>query len=218
MTARRRTAGQSGIAAEHALLGLLAMGSEEQPGYGYDLARHFGEGQPLAEVLRLEPGMLYHHLKKLARAGWIVTDDEALPGRPTRRLSSLTQAGRSELERWLREPVAHTREIRLDFLVKLYFVGRLAPSQSQPLLDGQRHVLERLINSLRGQRNRLSAGEGGDATYARLVLELRLAQTEAALLWLDRVRQALPGEVATQNIDPARRLSAVDRVDGVGEG
>ncbi|MDQ3779847.1 MAG: hypothetical protein M3354_04765, partial [Chloroflexota bacterium] len=53
--------------AEHAILGLLALGVRPGEGYGYDLARQFSLGQPLADVLRLEPGMLYHHLKKLER-------------------------------------------------------------------------------------------------------------------------------------------------------
>jgi len=187
MRSKRGNAARAGTPAEYALLGLLAMGEEGQPGYGYDLARHFGEDQPLAEVLRLEPGMLYHHLKKLARAGWVEATAEELPGRPARRLYSLTAVGRAELERWLREPVAHTREIRLDFLVKLFFVRALAPELAGPLLAGQRAVLERLVHSLRGQLGRLAGAAGADADYSRLVLELRLAQTEAAVAWLARV-------------------------------
>lgn len=179
--------GRTGMAAEHALLGLLAMGEEQRSGYGYDLARHFADGQPLAEVLRLEPGMLYHHLKKLASAGWVEATDEAVPGRPTRRLYALTAAGRVALDRWLREPVAHTREIRLEFLVKLFFVRVLAPGQVVPLVDGQKAVLERLVGSLRGQLARLDGEDRPDAAYHRLVLELRLAQTEAAVAWLGRV-------------------------------
>ncbi|CAA9536533.1 MAG: hypothetical protein AVDCRST_MAG59-379 [uncultured Thermomicrobiales bacterium] len=190
----RRGGGRAGMPAEHALLGLLAMGEERYPssGYGYDLARHFADGQPLAAVLRLEPGMLYHHLKKLASAGLVEATEEALPGRPTRRLYALTASGRTELERWLREPVAHTREIRLEFLVKLFFVRLLAPNQTRPLVAGQQAVLEQLAGSLRGQLGRLEREDRPDAGYHRLVLELRLAQTEAAVAWLERVGEGEP--------------------------
>lgn len=192
MAKGRRSGGRVSTPAEHALLGLLAMGEDglgdgQGSGYGYDLARHFADGQPLAEVLRLEPGMLYHHLKKLAGAGWVGATAEDLPGRPTRRLYALTPAGRAELDRWLREPVAHTREIRLEFLVKLFFVRLLEPALAQPLVDGQRAVLERLVASLRGQLAGLDGQDPADAAYRRLVLELRLAQTEAAVAWLGRV-------------------------------
>src|ERR687896_1243600 len=106
----------SQMPAEHAILGLLAL--EDGAGHGYDLSRHFGEGRPLAAVLRLEVGMLYHPLKKLARAGWVAPVAGAAESRPPRQVYALTDAGRAELVRWLGEPVAHTREIRLEFLVK----------------------------------------------------------------------------------------------------
>ena len=47
----------SGMPAEHALLGLLAM-REGGTGHGYDLARGFGPEAPLGSVIRLEPGMV----------------------------------------------------------------------------------------------------------------------------------------------------------------
>ncbi len=89
--------------AEHAILGLLYF--EQGGGHGYDLARHFGDDQPLGDVLKLEPGMLYHHLKKLARTGWVTVDIEPQGTRPPRQVYTLTDDGTSELLRWLREPV-----------------------------------------------------------------------------------------------------------------
>jgi DNA-binding PadR family transcriptional regulator len=178
--------------AEHAILGLLAVDAAGSRGYGYDLARHFSEGQPLAAVLRLEPGMLYHHLKKLERAGWVESTTEETSSRPARRVYRLTAAGRGELDRWLEEPVAHTREIRLEFLVKLYFARRLDPARAGRLLAEQRAICRSLEESLSRQ---LDEGKGAtdgsvDAaaqSFRRLVLELRIAQTRAAVVWLDQV-------------------------------
>lgn len=183
--------------AEHAILGLLALdgdGAGDGLGYGYDLARHFGDGQPLAAVLRLEPGMLYHHLKKLDRVGWIAADGPAPETRPARQVYRLTPAGRSELARWLGEPVARTREIRLEFLVKLYFARRLDPARAARLLAEQRDRCRRLEGSLEGQLGRgddgSSAGSTQDRAFLHLVLDLRLAQTRAAIAWLDRASSA----------------------------
>ena len=180
----------SGMAAEHALLGLLAL-SPGGAGHGYDLARHFGAEAALGNVIRLEPGMIYHHLKKLERLGWVAS----LPGsadRPARRPFALTPAGRAELARWLGEPVAHTREIRLEFLVKLYFALLLDPAIAVRLVTEQRDRCARLIASL--SEKLASAGEDGDPPsreqrFGYLVLDMRLAQTRAALEWLDRVGQ-----------------------------
>jgi len=176
--------------AEHALLGLLAL-AEGGASHGYDLARSFAEGQPLGDVLRLEPGMLYHHLKKLEREGWIESATEEQMTRPARRSHRLTRAGRAELERWFAEPVAHTREIRLEFLVKLHFIRALDPERLPALVREQREVLQRLADSLERQLGQV-IGEPGDADgdYRRAVIDLRIAQTRAALDWLDAVGRA----------------------------
>jgi PadR family transcriptional regulator, regulatory protein AphA len=178
-----------GMAAEHAILGLLAL-RDSGTGHGYDLARQFSPGAPLGNVVRLEPGMVYHHLKKLERLGWVSAVPEVEPGRPARRLFALTSSGRAELGRWLSEPVAHTREIRLDFLVKLYLALLLDPTLAVRLVDEQRDRCARLVESL---ANRLQSGhvdtaqDPVTARFGDMVLDMRLAQTRAAVAWLDRV-------------------------------
>jgi len=172
--------------AEHAILGLLQL--DDGSGHGYDLARHFAEGQPLATVIRLEPGMLYHHLKKLDRVGWATGTLEPQGSRPPRMVYRITEAGRAELQRWLREPVAHTREIRLEFLVKLYFARRLDPRLAQRLVDEQLETCRRLEASLATQLEALAPVEAGDEPeFTQLVLALRLRQTRAAIAWLEEV-------------------------------
>jgi DNA-binding PadR family transcriptional regulator len=177
------------MTAEHAILGLLAL-SESGIGHGYDLARQFSPEAPLGDVVRLEPGMVYHHLKKLERLGWVSAVPEAEPGRPARRLFALSSSGRAALERWLSEPVARTREIRLDFLVKLYLALLLDPALAVRLVDEQRDLCARLVESLSNRLQSIQVEEPGDALTARfgeMVLDMRLAQNRAALAWLDRV-------------------------------
>ena len=178
-----------GMAAEHAILGLLAL-SESGMGHGYDLARQFSPEAPLGNVVRLEPGMVYHHLKKLERLGWVTAVPEMGSGRPTRRLFALSSSGRAELQRWLAEPVARTREIRLDFLVKLYLALLLDPALAVRLVDEQRQLCARLVESLANRLRRTQGEEKQDvaaASFGDMVLDMRLAQTRAALAWLDRV-------------------------------
>jgi PadR family transcriptional regulator, regulatory protein AphA len=172
------------LPAEHALLGLLALTGGTA--HGYELARQFRRGQPLGEVIRLESAMLYKHLKKLARLGWLTMTIEEQAPRPPRQVCTLTPSGEAELRRWLTEPVARTREIRLEFLVKLYFARRLDPLLAQRLVDEQRAVTAQLTESLAAQLYE-AAGAEDDTEFARLVLGLRLKQTRAAQDWLDDV-------------------------------
>ncbi len=169
--------------AEHSLLGLLA-GAGQRGIHGYDLARQFTHGA-LSEIIRLESGMLYHHLKKLDRYGMITTRVIPQVDRPDRQTHTLTPSGQEQLEQWLREPVHATREIRLDFLLKLFFTRRLAPDRLGDLIAQQRVVLTTLSGSLARQLGTPIAPADGDIPERDMVLRLRLLQTNAALTWLD---------------------------------
>jgi DNA-binding PadR family transcriptional regulator len=167
--------------AEHALLGLLAQSAGSR--HGYDLAREFQAGSDLGEIIRLEPGMLYHHLKKLERAGWVTSTQELVERRPARLVYSLTPAGRLQLERWMTEPVGHTREIRLEFLVKLYLANLTDPALSRRLVREQIATLSEIESAQHAE----PAAEGFSAN----VRALRQSQTSTALTWL---RSLLSGD------------------------
>lgn len=187
MTSRKGTAAASlhGMTPEHALLGMLAA-SESGTGHGYDLARSFAPGSPLGSVLHLEAGMIYHHVKKLEKLGWLrlMRDGGRRPGRRT---VAITEEGRAELRRWLAEPVQHTRELRLEFLVKLYLALRLDESTAVRLVDEQRALLVGVHESL--IREPVPAPAAPE--FGALVRDLRARQTEAAIAWLECVQGRL---------------------------
>ncbi len=180
----RATARSHPGAAECTLLGLIALAPAGPEGvHGYDLNRQVGEGA-LAEIIRLEPGMVYHYLKKLERFGLITTTVEQQTARPDRHLHVLTDEGRGRFDAWLAEPVQATRELRLEFLLKLWFARRLDAARANALVADQLAVVERLIASLRTQLARVDDASD-DGRFARRVIELRLAQNEAARAWLE---------------------------------
>jgi PadR family transcriptional regulator AphA len=188
MAARKAPATSSlrSMTPEHALLGVLAT-TESGTGHGYDLARSFAPGSPLGSVLHLEAGMIYHHVKKLEKLGWlrVISDGGRRPGRRT---VAITDEGREELRRWLAEPVQHTREIRLEFLVKLYLALRLDEATARRLVREQRAILEDVRESL------LHDPVPTPATapeFGALVRDLRSMQTAAADAWLDNVQDRL---------------------------
>jgi DNA-binding PadR family transcriptional regulator len=179
--------------AEHAILGLLA--EIDEGAHGYDLARYFSAEEPLGAIVHLEPGMLYHHLKKLSKAGWVTATVEQQGTRPPRQVYQLTRSGQEELHRWLTEPVERTREIRLDFLVKLFFALRADSGLAGDLFRHQRETLERNAAKLAEQRDALAARAEvaeQERAFTLAVIELRRSQTEAALAWLDAQASRLP--------------------------
>lgn len=165
-------------ATEATLLGLIGQAEGDGPVHGYDLQRQLAESA-LGRVIRIEPGMLYHYLKKLARRGLITAEVATQDGRPARHLHTLTTEGRDALAAWLAEPVATTREIRLEFLLKLWF-ARQRPGAAAALVLAQLAMIDRHITSLEAQ---IAALEDGDR-FGADVLGLRLGQNRAIRDWL----------------------------------
>lgn len=173
------------VAAEFAVLGMIASAPEGEI-HGYDLSRVLADSA-LGKIVRIEPGMLYHYLKKLARKGLITTRVEEQIGRPDRQVHALTPDGRTALTEWLLEPVISTREIRLDFLIKLYLGDRLDPGHGARLVQHQMQVMRSRAERLQAQVDDAQPDDPDNA-FGDMVLRLRLGQTTAALEWLSSIR------------------------------
>lgn len=169
------------MAVEMALLGLL----RDNPRHGYDLAREFADGTVLSDIVHLEPSLLYANLKKLERDGLVRSTILRQGARPPRRMLELSPAGVDALTNWLSEPVERTRDLRIEFLLKLYIARRIEPERVPSLVAEQEQVCRRFIASLGEQ---VRAEEDG---FRRLVLEMRLAQNVALVAWLERAGQTI---------------------------
>jgi len=96
---------------------------------------------------------------------------------PSRTIFRATEEGRSELERWLAEPVDHVREIRSLFLLKLILLER-AGLDPKALLEAQRVQVEPAVRTL---EERLSESEGTE----QILVRFRLESTRAVLHFID---------------------------------
>ncbi len=179
---------------EYAVLGLLV----EEPRHGYALARLFAAGTELRQVVRLEMSQLYATLKKLEALGLIGAQPGAAAegeGHRERRVYRATDEGRRQFDAWVGVPVERPRDVRLMFLVKVYFALRRAPTAVLELLAAQDAVLAAFHAQLEAQlAARLAATPrtpGESPRFAVLVLRSRLRQTEAAQAWLADVRAEL---------------------------
>src|SRR5258708_17233673 len=117
-------------AAECAVLGLL----ESQPMHGYEMFQQF-QGGTLGQIIDLEMSKMYAFLKKLERLGYIEAELEPQGVRPPRKIFHLTELGHKTFFEWLTTPVERPREIRLIFLLKLYFVQHIDPKKTAHLID-----------------------------------------------------------------------------------
>lgn len=164
--------GRTLLPGEHAILGLLAL----RPMHGYEMARLFAE-EDLVAVCPVEQSLLYTYLRNIEERGLVAWEERRVGNRPPRKLYELTASGRAELRAWLQQPVGRIREIRLDFLLKVYFLHQLDTETERSLLAEQIDVCEayeaRLESALAGQRG-----------FPRLVALSKLSAATATLQWL----------------------------------
>lgn len=170
------------LTTEHALLGLI----REQPRHGYALYQDLTEPGGLWAVWRMKQSQLYALLAKLEARGYLQATTEPQEGRPPRKVYALTAEGRDAFDQWLRQPVAHGREFRMDFMAKLYFAQREGPTIIRTLIERQRATCQEWLTELAPDE---AKAEGG-YPFARLVRSYREGQIRAMLAWLDECDHA----------------------------
>lgn len=165
------------LSVEHALLGLV----RERPMHGYEIYQRLRAGQGLGLVWQVKQGLLYAMLKRLEQDGLLTATLEARGARPPRKLWQLTPEGARIFAEWLRQPVKHGRDFRLEFLAKLFFARQDGAPAVGALVGAQRATTMSLLAKL---KERAAALER-ERSYDWLVLRYRIGQLEAALRWLD---------------------------------
>jgi DNA-binding PadR family transcriptional regulator len=168
--------------AEYAILGLLA----EQPMHGYELFQRF-QNEVLGQIVHIEMSQLYAFLKKLERLALIEAELEPQGTRPPRKVYQLTPAGRTLLHQWLTVPVERPRDVRIFFLIKLYFAQRQLPQQLPMLIEEEIAACARFLASLETLRHG-SVSIRDQASFGQVVLNSRIYQTRALLDWLHELR------------------------------
>jgi DNA-binding PadR family transcriptional regulator len=135
----------------------------EQPRHGFAIAGLLGAEGSLGRVWRVPKPVIYRALQRLEQLGLVrTTEQQASSQGPVRSLIDATSAGRKAARAWLLRPVAHTRDVRSELLVKLALLDR-AGADPQPLLEAQREHLAPVADSLRA---RLGDAAGFDRTLA----------------------------------------------------
>ncbi len=170
---------------EYAVLGLL----RRRPAYGYELQRQLSGGQGLARVCPVEPAMVYAILKSLS--GLELIDGEWDNSTyPPRAVYATTPEGEATFQRWLRQPVERLRQVRHDFMVKLYFALEEGPGKAAELI-------ERQIEACKAYERGVEAGigEADESSFDAIALQSRVVAVRGTLQWLRASQRSLKASV-----------------------
>jgi PadR family transcriptional regulator AphA len=159
----------------------------ERPLHGYDL--HQRMKAALGPVWRIALSQLYNVLHRLEQNGWIACREEPQEGAPPRRVCQATDEGIRAFRTWSVSPVEHLRDLRVEFVAKLYLLRRGFPEAVPELLAAQMKLLRGTLDAL-AQRKTI---ESDDPAIGAVVLAFRRHQLASAISWLEASREVLCG-------------------------
>lgn len=182
----------------HALLGLL----NYRPATGYDLKATFTNSIHFFWDATLP--QIYRTLKQMEGSGWLNVTVEHQDGKPSRKVYSVTDAGRKELRRWLAEPL-EMPEPRNALLIKVFFGNQMDSTQFAAHLEELQKYHANLLGRYEKEiipvieRYAETTGAYRDARYWNLTLDFgrRHAKMvrdwcQAALASLSQLDQGRP--------------------------
>lgn len=163
---------------EYALLGALMSG----PRHGYDIMQFLDTA--FGSTWHVGTSQLYVLLKRLERDNLVNSGVEIQNTRPSKRTFSLTSAGKKAFMDWLKSPTEHIRDLRIEFLAKLFFFKVLSLNGGNELIRAQVQVLKQMKKMIeRKKRNERDP-------FNKLVFGFKLMIAEACLRWT--IEQAKP--------------------------
>jgi DNA-binding PadR family transcriptional regulator len=171
------------VSLKHALLGLLTY----QPMTGYELKQFFDT--TVKHFWSAELSQIYPTLKALEEQRWVEMHVQVQENRPNRKVYELTNEGREEFRRWMREPLPLPDQ-RDPFLIKVFFGPEIAAEDMLILLRREMEEHQKaLAFDDTEMRQKIEHGSQHEpystrhALYWTLTLEMSMAYRRAYIQW-----------------------------------
>ena len=160
------------------ILGLLVEGEK----HGYEIQK-----SKLLRVWGIPTSQLYNLLKRLEKEGAISSTMAFQKNRPGKRVYALTEEGRKAFLEWVQHPCEKIRDIRTEFLAKLYIIHHLS-------LGIGRRLVEEQIKVCINRRDQIRRERGTADPFETLVRQYRFTMIAATIRWLNSCKEIFGGE------------------------
>ncbi|MEU8824896.1 PadR family transcriptional regulator [Streptomyces sp. NPDC048636] len=168
----------------HALLGLLEAG----PRHGYDLKRafdeRFGHDRPL------HYGQVYSTMSRLLKNGLVEVDGIEAGSGPERKRYAITDAGITDVQRWLATPQKPEEYLQSTLYTKVV-LALLTRRDATEILDTQRSEHLRTMRILTDRKRKGDLADQLICDHALFHLEADLRWLELTAARLDKLREAM---------------------------
>lgn len=173
---------------KHGILGLLNYGDMT----GYEIMLVFRDS--LSYFWPAQTSQIYRELQTLKKNGWVTDRSIAQTGKPDKNLFSITEAGRTELRRWLAETSPAPEKSSL--LMQTFFRGELTPEENIAFFRQLREGCEAfLADSGKPAGNvalyQAAVDDPQKALYWQMTVEYGVLYAQMLRTWTDRCEKML---------------------------
>ncbi len=167
---------QTPFSLEYILLGFL----NERPIHGYDLYKKIRDFEGISLIWHIKQSQLYALLDKLEDVGLLTS--HIVPGEIhlMRKEYQITPIGKSTFLKWVTSPVIHGRDMRQEFLAKLYFAQISGIEVFTELIEEQTKLCGEWLASLQESYSKTT----NDQHYEKIIFQYRISQVKAMIDWL----------------------------------
>jgi len=173
------------VSLKHALLGILSYGEMT----GYEVKQFFDSS--VQHFWNAELSQIYPTLKSLEENSFVTMHVEQQENRPNRKVYQVTDAGREEFLRWVREPL-HASNMRDPFLIKIFF-GTQVPIEDVLILLRRHKEEQQMVLAFAETVLRDKIRESVEHThstrnglYWTLTLEMAISYRRAYVDWCEK--------------------------------
>ncbi|WP_442575091.1 PadR family transcriptional regulator [Microbacterium sp. F51-2R] len=171
------------MSVRQSLLAILDQG----PCYGYQLRAEFD--RRTGSTWPLNVGQIYNTLDRLERDGLAENAGADEHGHVYWRI---TEAGRSEVRRWLDSPVERAAATRDELAIKLAVAATLPGIDVREVIRAQRQAsIAQLRRLAEAQTKTTGTATDAEALARALVVDSLMFAAEAELRWLDRAEERI---------------------------
>jgi DNA-binding PadR family transcriptional regulator len=135
--------------------------------------------EKLGGIWKLGRSNVYALLSQLERDGLVYHERVEQSNLPSRKVFYLTAEGQRMIDEWMRSPVEHVRDFRLEFPAKLHFARAHSSAQASQLIRDQ------VALCVRKREETEAAMARSKSEIERQVLEYRIGVINGTVGWLE---------------------------------
>jgi PadR family transcriptional regulator, regulatory protein AphA len=175
---------------KYILLGFLSY----QPMTGYDIKQSIDHST--AHFWHAHHSQIYTTLRQMEQDMLVTSQFIYDEGQPNRRVYTITEAGKTELKRWLDQPMLEMSAVKDDFLVRLFFSAQRDPVDIQTEVKLQLELHQQKLAAYHAigdidENVKLHPQLKRDAAFWRLTLDMGIRYEEMYIAWLKDTLQMI---------------------------